>query len=112
MLKDDGDFLRLQFKKYYMQPLIIKGWEEVKELHNFSNNVEVILSYYDRNVFKVQSYRELDGPSTIPSFHSRSQHPTETIYCDLKLTEKNIRKQELVKFTIFFSDHSLYFSFQ
>lgn len=101
VLKDDGDYLCLKFNKDIMQPLIFKGWEQLKELYNLPHNVEVVFSYYGKNIFEIKSFKELHPAATIPSFHSRSAHPTETIYFDLTLTDRKIRKQQLVKYFIF-----------
>lgn len=98
VLNDEGDFHEINCNKNYVFPLIIGGWEQLKEFHHLPDNVEVMFSYYGANLYAISMFRELTCPKTIPKFHSRSLDPAETFYFDVHIHPSDFKATLTVKF--------------
>ncbi|GAU32455.1 hypothetical protein TSUD_144640 [Trifolium subterraneum] len=97
VIKNDTDYHKLRFNNDYENPLILtQGWNKFKEFHNLPDNVEVMLSFHGNNTFQVDVIKELKGRAEIPSFHSRSLHPTRTSVFDFSLTPNNVDVPQFV----------------
>ncbi|CAJ2644639.1 uncharacterized protein LOC123923040 [Trifolium pratense] len=102
----------LGFNRDYINPLIQTGWAEFKTLNNLPNNVEITVGHYGPRIFNLISYKEISLPTEIPSFHSRSIKPNETIFFEILMTPENITATKLklqYNFANFLREHMLYF---
>jgi hypothetical protein len=99
--KTDTKYHKLRFNDDYENPLIcVQGWNKFKEWHDLPNNVEIELIYYGNKKFGIFSINDLGPQVHIPSFHSRSVHPTKTAYFDMQLYPSNISAAKLVMISI------------
>jgi hypothetical protein len=53
--------------------------------------------YRGNNLYEIDEIFDLDDNRSIPSFHSRSLHPTETTFFDVEITAGNIDAPKLVR---------------
>jgi hypothetical protein len=103
--KTDTDYHKLRFNDDYDNPLIcVQGWNKFKEWHDLPNNVEIELIYNGNRKSGIYSINDLDSRIHVPSFHSRSLHPTKTAYFDMQLAHSTLSVPKLVScFTINYS---------
>jgi hypothetical protein len=88
----------VNYNNNFNHPLIIGGWNILKEFYGFSHNVDVEFTYYENRCFSVSKWHNLEPYNQIPPFHSRSTIPTKTSYFDVLLTEENVTKTKIVKY--------------
>ena len=90
----DGGSHLIKFNKSLINPLIVKGWEDIESYHGFPKDVEVEFSYDGSNLLGIKSVNIADFPSSIPFFHSRSDEPAKIsalmfILVTLRLERRN-----------------------
>jgi hypothetical protein len=84
----------IKFNKSLINPLIVKGWEDIEIYHGFPEDVEVQFNYYGKDVLSIQSFQLADFTSSVPFFHSRSGDPQHTFSFDICLTDLDVSKQK------------------
>ncbi|KAK2380525.1 hypothetical protein QL285_068216 [Trifolium repens] len=102
----------LNYNKDSENPLITKGWKDLKTLNEFPDNVKVQLSYYPPNIFELKSFKHLNPPNDVPAFHSRSVHPTLTTHFDIILDADNTSSNHIIlpsNFATFLSNNNTNF---
>jgi hypothetical protein len=67
-----GPHHKMIYNLGYDFPLIIGGWDEMKEYYHFPDNVEVKFCYYGHNCFSIKAMMVIDSCKEILPFHSRS----------------------------------------
>jgi len=73
---------------------------ELKEFYNIPDNVEVILAYFGNHIFKLQSVKQIDVSTSIPSFHSRSNDSSNKSYSILPYLQTVTNKMNWLVFYI------------
>jgi hypothetical protein len=105
VINQAGNSIDLTFNNHYELPLIKKGWNQFKTGNNLPDNVEIVLNCYGPRFFILKSWKQINNPSEIPSFNSRSVDPTLTSFFDIQLNADTILSNELVEF--FYTNSSL-----
>jgi hypothetical protein len=96
--KNDTDFHKLKFNRDYENPLIlVQGWNKFRDFNDLPKNVQILMIYRGNNLYEIDEIFDLDDNRSIPSFHSRSLHPTETTFFDVEITAGNIDAPKLVR---------------
>jgi hypothetical protein len=91
-----GSHHKLTYNIGYDFPLIIGGWDEMKEYYHFPDCVEVKFCYYGHNCFSIKAIMVIDNIKEILPFHSRSIWGTN--WFELPLTRESVLKKKFVKF--------------
>jgi len=101
----NGSIVTLDLTKNYYNPTLTNGWITLQQYYNFLNNVHVMFAYYGImygfNIFKVQSFHEVNSFYQLPTFHTRSLRQNETKFFDLQLWDGLSKRNNLVKTTLF-----------
>lgn len=93
---EEGRFHVLQLNKNLLNPLITKGMTELKEFYNIPDNVEVMLVYFGNHIFKLQSFKQINISTPVPTFHSRSTNSSNTVLFEFTLPTNSHKDDELV----------------
>jgi hypothetical protein len=93
---DRGPHHKLVFNLGYDFPLIIGGWNDMKDYYRFPENVEVKLSYFGNNCFAIKAMMSIERGNEILNFHSRCCCGTN--WFQMPLTRENVLKRKFVKY--------------
>jgi hypothetical protein len=103
-------FIDVKYNLSYENPKLFTGWKELIDYNQLPPNVEIEMEYRGGPKFAIKSFKEIKCAEEILPFHSRSLLPNQTFYFDLILTEKTIKKQNLVDLYFAFSLYLYFFS--
>jgi hypothetical protein len=65
----------MEFNKSLINPLIIKGWIELRTTYNLQGYQRVFFNYMGDNFFKISCDSKESKPNVFPPFHSLSTAP-------------------------------------
>jgi hypothetical protein len=65
----------MEFNKSLINPLIIKGWIELRTTYNLQGYQRVFFNYMGDNFFKISFDSKESKPNVFPPFHSLSTAP-------------------------------------
>jgi hypothetical protein len=97
-----GPHHKMFYNLRYDFPLIIAGWDELKEYYHFPDNVELKLCYYGHNCFSIKAMMVIDSCKEILPFHGRCCCGTN--WFELPLTRESILETKFVKYMFHLSN--------
>lgn len=101
VLNKEGHIHILKYNKDLIYPLITTGLSDLKEFYKIPNNSRLVIYYFGNDLFQVKNFSTIVSTSTIPSFHSRSEDPSTTIFFDVTIDADTVKYDDLVSNFIF-----------
>jgi hypothetical protein len=86
----------VQFNGSTQHPLIVHGWNKMREFFEITGNSMILMTYVGNCSFMMHILPQEFNPSHLPSYHTYRTFHTDLSSFDVKLTHYSARASQLV----------------